>query len=359
MTFRKCPAILRVLLVETILDKLRMIVRTRKHNGFAQFVAAFHFDTVFHEVADHLVDGVGVEQPFVQGRRVDLFRELPGYGIGKLLFVGCAFLRMQVGVANALPVKLDGHRNSGGRRQETVVYGLLQFVGIGRVVGFQTEQSVGIAVAFGFWRGGEAEPKSIEILENVLVLVVHASVDLIKDDQVEMPHAVTALVSLCLAIYHVDDGLVGGKNDAAAFVFLFFGQVHRRQVGQVVVQVDLGLVDERIAVGQEQHTFDPAGLAQQVDNSRRHPRFAGAGGHHQQGFAVVFFQRFADGPDGFLLVVAVGDRRIDRRLGQRLPGGAAMHQGLQFVFGIKAIDRAAPRSAYRPRSSCRNHWCRR
>ena len=57
----------------------------------------------------------------------------------------------------------------------------------------------------------------------MLIAVVHAAVYLIENNDIKMPNAVKTIVAIGFAINHVDDGLVGRENNAAAFVFFLFG----------------------------------------------------------------------------------------------------------------------------------------
>ena len=62
-----------------------------KDNGFADAVAARRFDAAFHQVLQHRVHGVGVEDEFIQ-----LFgRDEGGQGVvlGKIVLVASLILR--------------------------------------------------------------------------------------------------------------------------------------------------------------------------------------------------------------------------------------------------------------------------
>ena len=59
--------VVRVVDVEALGDELGVVVVLGEHDGLAQAVAAGHLLALGHQVRQHLVHGVGVEQPLVQG----------------------------------------------------------------------------------------------------------------------------------------------------------------------------------------------------------------------------------------------------------------------------------------------------
>ena len=99
-----------------------------------------------------------------------------------------------------------------------------------------------------------------------------------------------------------------------------------------------GLVDERPAVGQEQHPLDPASLHQLVDEGDHGAGFAGARCHHQQCLTLAAFEGVIDGPDRALLIVALNDPLVDHDVGEGKFGGATLDGELEFVLGVEASD---------------------
>ena len=70
------PGVLRVVVVEPFFDERRMLVIAREDDRLGQPVATVDLVAVLHEMLQHLVDRVAVEEPVVDGGRVDPFRQL-------------------------------------------------------------------------------------------------------------------------------------------------------------------------------------------------------------------------------------------------------------------------------------------
>src|SRR5699024_519096 len=86
----------------------------------------------------------------------------------------------------------------------------------------------------------------------------------------------------------------------------------------------------------EQHPLDPSALHHLFDQGDGGAGLARAGGHHQQGTALVGVEVLADLRDRPLLVGASRDRGLRIGPGQRLPQGAATDQLVQLVAGVEA-----------------------
>ena len=84
---QKGPTVLRVILVEPLLNEKSVLVVLGEDDGLSNAVPSCHLDAIGHEVFEHLVDGVGVEEPFVEGTASDFLRGFLGGGVAKLLFV--------------------------------------------------------------------------------------------------------------------------------------------------------------------------------------------------------------------------------------------------------------------------------
>ena len=69
------PGVPRVVAVEARFDERRMLVIAREDDRLGKSVATVDGAAVLHEMLQHLVDGVAVEQPTVDGGRVDPFRQ--------------------------------------------------------------------------------------------------------------------------------------------------------------------------------------------------------------------------------------------------------------------------------------------
>jgi hypothetical protein len=66
----------RVVGIEALRDELRVVVILGEDDGLAEPVAGGDLQTVRHQVLQHFVDGVGVEQPFVNRGQIDLSRHI-------------------------------------------------------------------------------------------------------------------------------------------------------------------------------------------------------------------------------------------------------------------------------------------
>ena len=82
---------LRVELAEAFPDKLRVALVLGKDNGFADAVAARRPDAPFHQVLQHRVHGVGVEDELVQLFGWDKGGQ--GVVLGKIVLVASLILR--------------------------------------------------------------------------------------------------------------------------------------------------------------------------------------------------------------------------------------------------------------------------
>ena len=136
----------------------------------------------------------------------------------------------------------------------------------------------------------------------------------------------------------VQDSRVGGKHDAGIPIILVGTQITQRHIRQIVLKIVLCLLHQRGAVGQKQNVGHPFASAEHIGQAGRGSGFAGAGGHHQQMLAEPLIDLAADRPDGFFLIIPVGDFVVDGNAHQIQPLRAAVHQPLQIVFAENAAD---------------------
>ncbi|MGC1481449.1 MAG: hypothetical protein WA771_13180, partial [Chthoniobacterales bacterium] len=68
---RKMAVVLRVMVVETSLDELRVLVVAGEDDRFSETIASLHLVPVFHEMAEGFVDRVFIEEPTVDRGGVD------------------------------------------------------------------------------------------------------------------------------------------------------------------------------------------------------------------------------------------------------------------------------------------------
>ena len=141
-----------------------------------------------HQVLQHLVHGVLVEQPLVDGLRLD--------AVGHVAFV-VPFQRVplvlvlfrELVVLDALALELERHRHGRRRHEEAVAHRLLERVGVGRHAVLEIEQAVGVAVDFVLRRGRQADQQRVEVVEDGAVLLEHRAVRLVDDHEIEVADA--------------------------------------------------------------------------------------------------------------------------------------------------------------------------
>ena len=109
-----------------------------------------------------------------------------------------------------------------------------------------------------------------------------------------------------------------------------------------VIERILGLLAQLLAVTQEQHALDPAGVDQQLGQGNGHARLARAGGLHHQRATVALREALGHAGDALDLVQTAGDGGVRAHIGQQVQLLAALEADavLQRVLGKEAEDRA-------------------
>ena len=105
------------------------------------------------------------------------------------------------------------------------------------------------------------------------------------------------------------------------------------------------LLAQRNAVDQKQHLLSVASAHQCIDHGNTGAGLAGAGGHHQQKIALFLLDAFEHRTNGADLVVAPGNRGVDKLLRQRLAVAADIGEALQIISRRETNDfarRVAP-----------------
>ena len=319
-------------------NEVGVVVVLGEDDGLAQAVATGHLPAMGHQGGQHLVDRVLVEQPLVERLGIDLVGRVAVFAPFKLVPAGLVLVR-QVGVADALALELQRHRDRHRRHQMAVRHRLVQAVGVGRHAVLQPEQAVGVVVDLVLGRRGQAHQQGVEVIEDGAVLLVDRAVRLVDDDEVEMPDAKAAL-----AAGHVVDqahhGRVGRDINPALGV-LVGHQIHRGGIGQVLLEGVDRLVHQRHPVGQEQDALGPVAAHQHIGQRDHGAGLARSGGHHQQGAALaVHLEAVADPAHRTGLVMALDDRAVDDGLGRALAAAAALDGQLQLVLLVEALHRA-------------------
>ena len=139
----------------------------------------------------HLVDGVGVEEPTVDGGRVDPFRQPVIVRVVtpvEALPLRLLFLAERV-VVDALAWEPEIHLLNLRWHEIAVRHRGRELVRVGGHPRLQVEELVGVPVDLIPRRRGQAHQEGIEVPKDGPVLLVHRTVRLVDDHEVEMPDA--------------------------------------------------------------------------------------------------------------------------------------------------------------------------
>lgn len=158
----------------------------------AETVAARHCLPARHQVREHLVDRVLVEEPLVDRRRFHpvwrAFVLVPLERVPLLLF----FLGELV-VGDPLARELQRHRHGFGRYEKAVLDSVLETIGVRRHAAFEIEEPVRVDVDLVLRRGGESNQERVEVAEDGSILLIHRAVRFVEDDEIEVADAEAAL----------------------------------------------------------------------------------------------------------------------------------------------------------------------
>lgn len=217
---------------------------------------------------------------------------------------GVTVLFRQVHALDALALKACLRLVQAEVHEKLVLHRLLVLVEERRRAAFALKDSERVAVNELGRRGGEADHPGVEVFHDFGEALEDGTVRLIENDQVEEA-GVELGIAQAQSLLRGDEQALGGVdlvrvNPVAGFV---------RQVGLEAVRQRL--VHEGIAVGQEQHFLGLVCPEEKVDEGHRGPGLARAGGHDQQGTALLGGERLGHAPDGFVLVRPVHDGRVD------------------------------------------------
>ena len=166
------------------------------------------------------------------------------------------------------------------------------------------EQLVGAAVHLVAWCSRKAYQERIEVTENGRVFAEDGTMRLVEDNQVET----TDGELLVLRVDVVDHRLVGAEHQTRLLLF-FLGSCEGACsiFGQQLAEVPIGLIDQRNAIGKEQYVLNPVFSQEYVTERNGGACLARACSHDQKGTPMLLVEMLANGTDGSLLVIAVGD----------------------------------------------------
>ena len=179
--------VLGVVDVESGGDEVGVRIVLREHDRLPEAVSPGHPATFGHQDLEYFVDGVGVEQPFVYGGRVDFVGDEAVVPVEQVPLV--AFVRGQIRVADAAGHEPERNRSGDGRHQVTVGNGLPELIGARGHAVFEVEEAVGVVVDLVLRRRGQPHEQGVEVGEDFAVFLVNRPVGLIDDDEVEIAGA--------------------------------------------------------------------------------------------------------------------------------------------------------------------------
>lgn len=185
---------MRVVRVEALRDEVSVGLVLGKDDRLSQAIAPSHRDSARHQMLQHLVHGVLVEQPFVDRRSVHLTWD-------RAVFVPIECIPLvllvlgEVVILDALALKLEWHRHCPWRHEVPVLHCFVKRISIGRDTVFQVEEAVGIAIHVLLGGRRQAYQERIEVIEDRAVLLENGPVGFINDDEVEVPYAEPTLAA--------------------------------------------------------------------------------------------------------------------------------------------------------------------
>ena len=200
-----------------------MAVVVGKDDGLADALSALHLQTVLHQVLQHTVDGVEIEDVIeyllgldVSGLGVS-FNRLDSLFIGPHFFELFLFLGAQVVILDALFQDERATLEALIIDQIALGHGILQFVGIVGHALFHLEGLVGALVHLVTGCRGQAHKQRVKVVEDGRILAEDAAVRLVDDNQVKPPDREGFLVGVDV----VDHRLIGREGDAGIGVRVF------------------------------------------------------------------------------------------------------------------------------------------
>ena len=329
---------------ETLNNELGVFVVVGEDNGLANLLATIDHLAAGHQMREHLVHGVDVENVVeylaggnVPGRRGLLIeKERP---LGHLVFPDVLHLLLllvgKVLVADAFLHYLGGLGEPGGRDEIIFIDCLAKFVGEVRFAALQAKEVIGAAVHIFTRCGSKTDHQGVEVVQNGHILTKYAAVCLIDDNQIET----TDREALVFLVDVVDHRLVGREDNAGVEVrFLRLVEDSRRKGRQMFNEVLVGLIDQRGAVCQEENILDPIVAGKNVHQRDGYTGLAGTSSHHQEATAMHLVEVVADAVNGHLLVVTVSDVIVDTEVCDAATT-AMLDDEVKIFFGMESVER--------------------
>ena len=298
--------VFRIKLVEAFHNLFCVEVVIGEYHSLSDTFSTLHFKAVLHQVLQHLVDGVLVE---------DIGEHLTRINVPGLSFILPYFFKLffffvgQLVVLDALFQNQTAPFQSCVWNQESVGNGLVKLVSKVRVAVFKFQQVVGAAFNLVPRRGGQANQEAVEVFEYGSILAEHASVSLVDDNHVELAYRKLFGLSVDV-VYH---RLVGREHYPGVGVLValvvaeYAGSATRQQFDKILVC----LIDQHCSVGQEQHILDPSVAHQHIHQRDGYTGLACSRSHNQQRPTVHSVEMLTHLLDCRLLICSVSYRVLD------------------------------------------------
>ena len=190
---------------------------------------------------------------------------------------------------------------------------LLQLVSIIRLTVFCAKHLKRALKLFAARRGRQANHQRVEILKERAILAKNGTMGLIDDHQVKTPNTKVARVLVDFLNHRLirreDDSSIQITVEAAA------RNNRRRYIGQQLRKVFMGLTNETRSVSQKQNVLYPAAPQQNVNKGDGDTGLTRAGSHDHDASAAAVHECIAGVLNCFLLIITIGNRVVNHRIG--------------------------------------------
>ena len=174
------------------------------------------------------------------------------------------------------------------------------------------KEVIGVAIHIRLRRCSQSDHICIEILKNRSVLFEYAPMAFVDNNQIEVCRAEQALpVFRFYIINGIQDGRICRKDNPCAAIIFVAAQVAKRHIRKIIFEIILCLLHQRSPVSQEQDVCHILASTEDISQAGCRSCLSGTGGHDQQVLAETESDLFADGANGFFLIIAVGDFIVD------------------------------------------------
>ena len=181
----KGSAVLRVQLIKTLQNKLRMTLILGKNNGLPKAVATRHADPPLHEILKYKIHRGLVKYKPVKLFRGNKFGHQPV--LKKIILIPFLIFPGKIIVGNPLLEKFRPDLIIVVRHQHMIlIHRCLIIVGIGRDSMLHLKEVIGIPVHVRLGSCGQSHQNRIEVFENRPVLFENTAMALIYNNQVKM-----------------------------------------------------------------------------------------------------------------------------------------------------------------------------